>query len=151
LKKFLRINECIKSELDKKMAGKFSEQYLRQDGIFVLRLVGKNANDVLVSELILQLWNHYRNKPLFKHVNQVTEDNSNVWLAVVKVCRMLTLQHLYITEMTEDTAFGLTDSDQLVPSNPPHEPIGHPNGILPSHQVIRQPNGRLSKEAETAV
>ncbi|XP_076456949.1 innexin unc-9-like isoform X2 [Babylonia areolata] len=78
LKKFLRINDCYKSELDKKMAVKFAEQYLRQDGIFVLRLVGKNANDVLVSELILQLWNHYRNKPLFRHANQISDDNSNV-------------------------------------------------------------------------
>ncbi|KAK3734303.1 hypothetical protein RRG08_058458 [Elysia crispata] len=78
LKKFLRINDCYKSELDKKMAVKFCEQYLRQDGIFVLRLVGKNANDVLVSELILQLWNHYRNKPLFRHANQISDDNSNV-------------------------------------------------------------------------
>jgi hypothetical protein len=78
LKKFLRINDCYKSELDKKMAVKFAEQYLRQDGIFVLRLVGKNANDVLVSELIMQLWNHYRNKPLFRHANQISDDNSNV-------------------------------------------------------------------------
>ncbi|XP_046351840.1 innexin unc-9-like isoform X1 [Haliotis rufescens] len=78
LKKFLRVNDCYKSELDKKMAVKFGEQYLRQDGIFVLRLVGKNANDVLVSELILQLWNHYRNKPLFRHANQISDDNSNV-------------------------------------------------------------------------
>lgn len=78
LKKFLRINEVYKSELDKKMAVKFSEQYLRQDGVFVLRLVGKNANDVLVSELILQLWNHYRSKPLFKHSNPISDDNSNV-------------------------------------------------------------------------
>lgn len=78
LKKFLRINDCYKSELDKKMAVKFAEQYLRQDGVFVLRLVGKNANDVLVSEIILQLWNHYRNKPLIKHANQISDDNSNV-------------------------------------------------------------------------
>lgn len=79
LKKFLKVNECYKSELDKKLAVKFAEQYLRQDGIFVLRLVGKNANDVLVSELILQLWNQYRNKPLFRHTgNQINDDNSNV-------------------------------------------------------------------------
>ncbi|XP_045180122.1 innexin unc-9-like isoform X1 [Mercenaria mercenaria] len=79
MKKFLRVNDCYKSELDKKMAVKFCEQYLRQDGIFVLRLVGKNANDVLVSELIVQLWHYYRNKPLFKHAtNQISDDNSNV-------------------------------------------------------------------------
>lgn len=79
MKKFLRINDCYKTELDKKMAVKFCEQYLRQDGIFVLRLVGKNANDVLVSELIVQLWHYYRNKPLFKHAtNQISDDNSNV-------------------------------------------------------------------------
>jgi len=79
MKKFLRVNDCYKSEIDKKMAVKFCEQYLRQDGIFVLRLVGKNANDVLVSELIVQLWHYYRNKPLFKHAtNQISDDNSNV-------------------------------------------------------------------------
>lgn len=78
LKKFLRVNECYKTELDKKMAVKFADQYLRHDGIFVLRLVGKNANDVLVSELVLQLWNHYRNKPLFRHANPISDDNSNV-------------------------------------------------------------------------
>lgn len=94
LKKFLRINDCYKSELDKKMAVKFAEQYLRQDGIFVLRLVGKNANDVLVSEIILQLWTHYRGKPLFKHANQMSDDNSNVWLTAHKLLKLVKSQYL---------------------------------------------------------
>ncbi|WAR09804.1 UNC7-like protein [Mya arenaria] len=78
MKKFLKVNDFYKSEFDKKMALKFCEEYLRQDGIFVLRLVGKNANEVLVSELIVQLWHHFRGKPIFKHATNPNSENDTI-------------------------------------------------------------------------
>lgn len=37
----------------------FSNTYLRQDGHFLLRMIGKNTNEVIVSELITALWDTF--------------------------------------------------------------------------------------------
>ena len=38
----------------------FMEDYLRQDGVFVLRLVGHNTNAITVTEFVWELWQKYR-------------------------------------------------------------------------------------------
>ena len=60
IKRHLRAMDKLDKSDDKKIAGKFVTQYLRQDGVLVLRLIGINCNDVVVSELISELWNTYR-------------------------------------------------------------------------------------------
>ena len=78
IKKYLRILDEIKSIEDKKFAKKFADEYLRDDGIFVLRLVAKNSNDILLSDLISELWRNYKNKPLVKKTlvdNDYTNDS----------------------------------------------------------------------------
>lgn len=51
------------NDRDNKMAVKFAESYLRQDGIFVLKLVAKNSTDLVVADIVASLWDNYRNKP----------------------------------------------------------------------------------------
>ena len=60
VKRHLRAMDRFDKNDDKKVGAKFVTEYLRQDGILILRLVGINANDLVVSELMAELWNHYR-------------------------------------------------------------------------------------------
>ncbi|XP_033728691.1 innexin unc-9-like [Pecten maximus] len=77
LRKYLRLNDMYKkSEMDKKVVRKFVESYLQQDGVFVLRAVSNNANDVIASELIKLLYVNFREK-MTKQRNSV-EEHSNV-------------------------------------------------------------------------
>ncbi|XP_041374430.1 innexin unc-9-like [Gigantopelta aegis] len=74
VKKYLKMMDEIRGEEDKRFAVKFSNQYLRDDGIFVLRLIAKNSNDILLSDLMRQLWVTYKNKPM---IRKSMEDDYN--------------------------------------------------------------------------
>lgn len=58
----------LKGETDKKLARKFADEYLRDDGCFVLRLVSKNSSDILLADLILELWSIFKSKPALKGI-----------------------------------------------------------------------------------
>jgi len=45
---------------DRKMSYQFCELYLRQDGVFVLKLVAKNSTDLVVADIVAALWDNYR-------------------------------------------------------------------------------------------
>jgi hypothetical protein len=62
VKKHLQLMDKIDNEDDKKTAVRFVEDYLRQDGVFVLRLVGHNTNAITVTEFVCSLWENYRRK-----------------------------------------------------------------------------------------
>ena len=51
------------NDQDDKQAKKFVSNYLKQDGVFVLRLVGHNTNVLAVTELIASLFENYKSKP----------------------------------------------------------------------------------------
>ena len=38
---------------------KFAENYLRRDGMFIVRLVGINMGEVVAGEIVCGLWNNY--------------------------------------------------------------------------------------------
>ena len=38
---------------------KFTENYLRRDGMFIIRLVGMNMGEVVAGEALCGLWNNY--------------------------------------------------------------------------------------------
>lgn len=44
----------------KKEVAKFCDIYLKHDGVFVLRLISKNADDVIMAGVIQILWDHYQ-------------------------------------------------------------------------------------------
>lgn len=69
IKKHLQLMDKLERDTDKKMAVKFVEEYLRQDGVFVMRLVGHNTNALTVTEFVCQLWDNFRNKPLTERVD----------------------------------------------------------------------------------
>jgi hypothetical protein len=66
LRKYLRLKGKILGEEDKKMSRKFADQYLRDDGVFILRLIAKNSTDILLTDIICSLWDLYTEKQLIK-------------------------------------------------------------------------------------
>ena len=52
----------IENDDDKKLLRSFVEKYLRQDGVFVLRLVGHNTNAITVTEFVCSLWDMYKDR-----------------------------------------------------------------------------------------
>lgn len=62
VRKFLKIMDRIGAGPDKKLANRFTMEYLRHDGVFTLRLVGKNSSDIVVGEIVSGLFDMYRNK-----------------------------------------------------------------------------------------
>lgn len=77
LRKYLRLNDMYsKTPYDRKIFKKFVEQYLKHDGVYVLRSVSANANDVIAAELIKILFTEYKKKHQGKK-NEI-DDTSNV-------------------------------------------------------------------------
>lgn len=62
VKKHLSLVEKI-SDHEQRVLSKFVDDYLKQDGIFVLRMVGHNTNAITATEFVCQLWYNYRTKP----------------------------------------------------------------------------------------
>lgn len=56
VRKYLRACNEIHSGLDKKLTKQFANEYLREDGCFLLRIVGKNSTDIILSDLMRLLW-----------------------------------------------------------------------------------------------
>ena len=77
-----RINEILNSliyqlsrlqtEVDKKVSRKFAA-FLRDDGVFLIRMMQKNSNEILVSELVSKLWDIFLEK---KMVQKLTRDGA---------------------------------------------------------------------------
>lgn len=60
MKKYLGISERMRrSKLDKQHLRCFVEYYLRQDGVFAIKMLSRNTNDVIVSEIVTKLWDHF--------------------------------------------------------------------------------------------
>lgn len=65
---------------DSKMFESFIINYLRLDGLFLLRIVKKNSNDLIVGELISALWEQYKRHPKINHSNDdsIHKDNEKL-------------------------------------------------------------------------
>ena len=62
VKKHLKLMDKLSDHDDKSSFDNFVTQYLRSDGIFVLRLIGVNTDAVTVTEVICKLWAEYLTK-----------------------------------------------------------------------------------------
>ncbi|XP_011441809.3 innexin unc-9 isoform X3 [Magallana gigas] len=62
VRKFLKLMERLGTGPDRKLAARFVMDYLRHDGVFTLRLIGKNSSDIVVAEIVSELWDMYRSK-----------------------------------------------------------------------------------------
>jgi len=62
VRQHLRFMKKLDSDQDKKKARRFIDNYLRPDGVFVLRLVAKNTDTITVTEFIGELWKNFTEK-----------------------------------------------------------------------------------------
>lgn len=54
---------------DRKDIQAFANMYLKQDGVFILRLIGKNVNEVILCEIVLALYQIFKKK---YHIRKAT-------------------------------------------------------------------------------
>lgn len=73
IKKYLKIQDKLRTETDKKICRKFADMHLRDDGIFVLRIVQKNSNDILLTDLVTRMWEIFKEKPMIR--KSISNDN----------------------------------------------------------------------------
>lgn len=70
VRKYLRIADEVHTGFDKKLSRKFADEYLRDDGIFALRVAAKNSSCMVMTDLVKQLWK------IFKEDNFSTKRNN---------------------------------------------------------------------------
>ncbi|KAH3784582.1 hypothetical protein DPMN_162542 [Dreissena polymorpha] len=73
VRRLLRVMGSISTGPEKKLANRFTMEYLRHDGVFTLRLVGKNSSDIVVAEILADLWDMYRTKKAAQIRNNTQE------------------------------------------------------------------------------
>lgn len=62
--------------MDKKLCKKFA-QYLRDDGVFLIRMIQKNSNSILVTDMVARLWEIYLEKPMVKKLIMTSQGEDN--------------------------------------------------------------------------
>lgn len=70
VKKYLKISDKLQSPMDKKLCRQFADQFLRDDGVFLLRIIQNNSNDILMTDLVTKLWQIYQDKPAIKKARE---------------------------------------------------------------------------------
>jgi hypothetical protein len=63
--------EYIDIENEKKLMKEFTFKYLKDDGIFAMRIMASSASDLIVTEIISELWKNYKNTMI---LNESTTD-----------------------------------------------------------------------------
>lgn len=56
---YLKVNGSIQSKEDKTHANQFTNEYLRNDGVFVIRTIAKNSTDLIAADLVGRMWSLY--------------------------------------------------------------------------------------------
>ncbi|KAL3854757.1 hypothetical protein ACJMK2_014006 [Sinanodonta woodiana] len=62
VKKYLKVNLQLQNDFDKKLCYRFADYYLRDDGVFVLRVIAKNSTDLVIIDLVTCLWKIFLDK-----------------------------------------------------------------------------------------
>ena len=75
VKRYLKLLNKLDSGSDKKMLRRFVRDYLRPDGILTLRIMSINTNELVVAEIIAELWEFFKDNP--PNWNKGHEDNDD--------------------------------------------------------------------------
>uniref|UniRef100_A0A3Q0KLG6 Innexin n=2 Tax=Schistosoma mansoni TaxID=6183 RepID=A0A3Q0KLG6_SCHMA len=73
IKKYLKLGEKV-SRKDKYMVEKFTLLFLRNDGVFLLRMIAINAGELICSEIVCQLWHIFREKYFYRDLTRCKRD-----------------------------------------------------------------------------
>ena len=64
--------------IDGKILDAFLFEYLKHDGVFLLRIVKKNTNDIVTGELVCALWDHFKRYPRFAMHHNHAQDEKEI-------------------------------------------------------------------------
>lgn len=62
VKKYLTLIKKLNGDEDKNLCRQFAEDYLRNDGCFVARVVGKNSTEMVVMDVLRYMWKDFQKK-----------------------------------------------------------------------------------------
>lgn len=62
VKKYLKITDQLQNGFDRKLCHRFADNYLREDGVFVLRVITRNSTDLVTTDLVTQMWRNFQEK-----------------------------------------------------------------------------------------
>ncbi|KAL8563541.1 hypothetical protein ACOMHN_025395 [Nucella lapillus] len=79
VRKYLTLGDQIHTGKDRILCRKFANDYLRDDGIFVLRVVGSNSSELALKDLMLHLWK------IFTTNYKLTEPDKDPRLSLIGV------------------------------------------------------------------
>ncbi len=75
IKRYLRSLDKIETGGDKKILRRFVLDYLRPDGVLVIRLLSLNTNELAVAEIVAELWEYFKtNPPSWHRVDDDVDD-----------------------------------------------------------------------------
>lgn len=77
VKRHLRGMGKLKRTEDKKLLRKFVVEYLRQDGVLVLRLINSNVNSLVVGELVAEMWENFLISPTINSSGKLNYNGSD--------------------------------------------------------------------------
>ncbi|CAH8568967.1 unnamed protein product [Dicrocoelium dendriticum] len=84
IKKYLKLGEVL-TKKDHGMVEKFMRQFLRHDGLFLLRMIALNAGELICADIVCQLWKTFKTKYYFRDLNVTDEEQEEDRLKRVKV------------------------------------------------------------------
>ncbi len=62
VRKYLVLRDILEPH-DRKRSDRFADTYLRQDGVFILRIIALNAGELVTAEIVERLWSMYLDRP----------------------------------------------------------------------------------------
>ncbi|KAH3874288.1 innexin unc-9-like [Dreissena polymorpha] len=65
VKRYLKMRGRLQTTTDKTLSRKFAN-FLRGDGVFLLQMIAKNANQLIVTDVVVGLWDRFLEKPIVK-------------------------------------------------------------------------------------
>ena len=74
VRKYLRMSVELRGEEERRVLKEFTAKYLKDDGVFVLRIIARNTNDILLADIVTQLWQIYRDKRSKRRGSGVTSE-----------------------------------------------------------------------------
>lgn len=77
IKRHLGIMSSFNAQEERQLAREFVLHYLKDDGVFVTRLLSLNSSDLVVTEIINQLWMRYKAAHRLYSTGQQSRSNSH--------------------------------------------------------------------------
>lgn len=62
IKKYLKMIQQIFTEEDRGLLREFTQRYLKDDGVFVMRIIARNTNDILLADILRHMWTIFKKR-----------------------------------------------------------------------------------------